>query len=256
MKESINKLDGKDYYHLIEGGYFDDGPWYLSECVSYTCSKTLVRVASKDGIKWEIHSADGTIVQLHDVVCAWDSVHGDYFRFMDCNGRWGFMDCYTLERHYMPTKFHSIGDLCYDKAWFYTKDDLIGEGYGYCNYEGEIVIPVKFSQAEDFKNNKGTVTARVEYLYKYGRKYAYSQKLRTRCGDPVETGITALAGEIYIDEHGRHLQEYEDLFQKQKGDYYSRVSIDDLSDEELMDVLGLGDPGEDWIPGNGIDLDQ
>lgn len=233
VEDSINQLDGKDYYHLINGGYFDEGPWYLSECISYTCKKTLVRVVSNGAIKWEIKSADGSVVPLHDVVCAWDSIHDDFFRFLDCHGRWGFIDCSTLERYYMPTRFYSIGDLCYDKAWFYTKDDLIGEGYGYCNYKGEIVVPVKFSHAEDYKNNKGKVTARVQYLYEYGPKYAYSQKLRTICGDPVETGITALAGEIFIDEDGHHLQEYEDLFRKQRADYYSKVSLSDLSDEEL-----------------------
>ncbi len=257
LKQAVEALGGKDYVFLLTGGYLDFGPRPLYDYERSILVWDINRIVSQERIIWEMTNKEGITIRQSDIACIWGSLDG-YYRFIDCFGRWGFLDIINNNRYYMPDEFYSIGDLCDGLAWFYVQ----GKGYGYCDYKGDIIIPVKFKSACNFEWVKGQHIARVKYLFEYGPKFAHDYTKKTICGDPVETGITALADELYIDESGHHLREYEELFRKQEKEYLERApsittstkkryrsSNIDLSEEDIMgmisggngDILGFGD---------------
>lgn len=231
--KEITEIIGLDLIYLVDGGYFNESKWhYLTNYGASKIWKTAIKYIVNNRTIWKLkHDGYGIWendedIVLYDVAFVWNPRCG-YSRFIDNNGKWGFINVINGKTHYMPPYVQHIRDYSYGRVAYQDKNNGL---YGFVDIQGNIIIEPKFRTVMDFIKISEEPTAVVEFSYRHQYELCHDLSRLTPWGKPRKMGISIFEQIITINTDGNLTPEIQKIYDNEVAAYNEKI----LKEEETQ----------------------
>lgn len=253
IKEVVEKIGYKNI-SFVFGGYISTS-WgnpdinfdYLIRYTRSLNNKEVIKVPSSDSTIWKLqHNGEGLWENEDDIILnnisyVWSPSCG-YARFLDINGKWGFINVIDGRMHYMPENIVDLRDYYYGRAAYKDKETGL---YGFVDKDGNVIICPKYIKVMDFMMLGSEQVAVVQLSADEKYKLSHDFNRKTRWGEPMSMNISIFRNPITINLNGDFTPDIQKVYNEEIRRYNDKVTSEEIEKQMYLESKYQGDDEED-----------